>query len=52
MDDKRKTGVKKEIGWGVIGQLTYVIGQFVVLSVLARFASPEDVGRLHLLAQS
>jgi O-antigen/teichoic acid export membrane protein len=48
MDDKRKTGVKKEIGWGVIGQLTYVIGQFVVLSVLARFASPEDVGRFAL----
>ncbi|MES9867389.1 MAG: oligosaccharide flippase family protein [Candidatus Thiodiazotropha sp. LLP2] len=46
MKIKRKTGVKKQIGWGVIGQLAYVVGQFVILSVLARFASPEDVGRL------
>ncbi|WP_316365162.1 lipopolysaccharide biosynthesis protein [Candidatus Thiodiazotropha sp. CDECU1] len=48
MEIKRKAGVKKQITWGVIGQLTYIIGQFVVLSALARFASPEDVGRFAL----
>ncbi|MBT2972187.1 MAG: oligosaccharide flippase family protein [Candidatus Thiodiazotropha sp. (ex Ctena orbiculata)] len=48
MESKPKTGVKKQIGWGLIGQLTYVVGQFVVLSILARFASPVDVGRFAL----
>ncbi|MCU7873932.1 MAG: oligosaccharide flippase family protein [Candidatus Thiodiazotropha sp. (ex Lucinoma borealis)] len=48
MNIKRKTSVKRQIAWGVIGQLAYIVGQFVVLLVLARFASPEDVGRLAL----
>ncbi|MBT3046019.1 MAG: oligosaccharide flippase family protein [gamma proteobacterium symbiont of Ctena orbiculata] len=48
MGNKRQTGVKRQIGWGLIGQVTYVVGQFVVLSILARFASPVDVGRFAL----
>jgi O-antigen/teichoic acid export membrane protein len=44
----QKKIVRGQIAWGVIGQLAYVVGQFLVLSVLARIASPEDVGRLAL----
>ncbi|MES9827642.1 MAG: oligosaccharide flippase family protein [Candidatus Thiodiazotropha sp.] len=48
MEIKHKVDVKRQIVWGIVGQLTYIIGQFVVLSTLARFASPEDVGRFAL----
>lgn len=36
--------IRKLLGWGVTGQVTYVLSQFVLLFGLTRFATIEDVG--------
>lgn len=43
-----KVRLSRLVGWGVLGQLAYVIGQFLLLVALARHASVEDVGRFGL----
>lgn len=37
--------MRKLVGWGLVGQLSYVVSQFILLMALARFASVEEVGR-------
>lgn len=36
------------IGWSVVGQVIYILCQFAILILLARFSSVEDVGRFGL----
>ena len=43
------SSLRKLVGWGVLGQLCYVLSQFLLLVALARFASIEDVGRFGLV---
>lgn len=40
--------LKAMIGWSVLGQVVYILSQFAILILLARFASVEDVGRFGL----
>ncbi|WP_424934302.1 lipopolysaccharide biosynthesis protein [Amaricoccus macauensis] len=37
--------MRKLVSWGLVGQISYVISQFILLMALARFASVEEVGR-------
>jgi O-antigen/teichoic acid export membrane protein len=43
-----RLSLRRLMGWSVVGQLVYTISQFALLTVLARFASVEDVGRFGL----
>lgn len=36
--------MRKLLGWGVLGQITYVLCQFITLLALTRFATIEEVG--------
>ncbi|MDY6859984.1 MAG: oligosaccharide flippase family protein [Pseudomonadota bacterium] len=43
-----KVRLRRLVGWGLLGQISYVVCQFLILVALARFASVEDVGRFGL----
>lgn len=43
-----RISVRRLLGWGILGQMAFVISQFLLLTVLARFAQVEDVGRFGL----
>lgn len=36
--------IRKLVGWGVIGQVSYLVSQFILLLALARFSTVEEVG--------
>lgn len=40
--------IRKLLGWGVLGQMTYVLSQFFILLGLTRFATVEQVGQFGL----
>ncbi|MFG6531976.1 MULTISPECIES: lipopolysaccharide biosynthesis protein [unclassified Sulfitobacter] len=40
----RPTAMRTLLGWGVLGQLVYVVSQFVTLLALTRFATVAEVG--------
>jgi len=40
----KPVGMRTLLGWGILGQLTYVASQFVTLLALTRFATVEEVG--------
>jgi O-antigen/teichoic acid export membrane protein len=42
--------LRRLVGWGLIGQLSYVVSQFLLLVALARYASVADVGRFGLVS--
>lgn len=44
----RPMRMRRLIGWGVIGQVSYVVSQFIVLLALARFSDVETVGAFGL----
>ncbi|WP_434287486.1 lipopolysaccharide biosynthesis protein [Celeribacter sp. SCSIO 80788] len=45
-----RVSLRRLVGWGLIGQLSYVISQFLLLVALARYASVADVGRFGLVS--
>lgn len=45
-----RVSLRRLVGWGLIGQLSYVASQFVLLVALARYASVADVGRFGLVS--
>jgi len=42
---RRPIRLRRLVGWGLLGQFAYVIGQFALLTALAQFATVEDLGR-------
>ena len=47
---RKPMGMRRLMGWGILGQLVYVASQFVTLVALTRFASVEQVGLYGLAA--
>lgn len=45
-----RVSLRRLVGWGVTGQLSYVVSQFLLLVALARYASVADVGRFGLVS--
>lgn len=45
-----RVSLRRLVGWGLIGQVFYVISQFLLLVALARYASVADVGRFGLVS--
>lgn len=42
---RRPIRLRRLVGWGLLGQFAYVIGQFTLLMALAQLATVEDLGR-------
>lgn len=45
-----RVSLRRLVGWGLIGQLSYVLSQFLLLVALARYASVAEVGRFGLVS--
>ncbi|MEM8979250.1 MAG: hypothetical protein AAGD04_07185 [Pseudomonadota bacterium] len=44
----KRTPLQRLLGWGILGQVGYVISQFVILWALARFTTVETIGAFGL----
>ncbi len=45
-----RVSLRRLVGWGLIGQMSYVVSQFLLLVALARYSSVADVGLFGLVS--